>query len=414
MTYVEFFDKCSIENIGSCLTRIPERVIFIGNDSKLMTKYIEYYSKVFSERGENIEFLFQTTSKSNADKAIRLLSEIVETYDDCVFDITGGNEILLFALGAVFAMHPEKNIQIHRINFQNGTLFDCDKDGKTIYEGFPMLSVDEHIRIYGGSVVYGNIDQGYTYMWDLNPLFLKDLDIIWDICRADVSRWNKQIGCFAAVEALGYVSNDGLTITVPQAVLEAQSSMQYHVYFEEIVNKLLAKGLLKSYENSEEAGLKISYKNKRVKKFLTKAGLALEMKIFTAAKNTYDNGAPVYNDALNGVVIDWDGVACSKKGGYDTENEIDILLMHGTVPVFISCKNGAVTSDELYKLNTVAERFGGKYSKKVLIATALDPLDYVNQPLFQRAEDMDIKVITGIQNLDDNELKKKLKNLWNV
>ena len=44
----------------------------------------------------------------------------------------------------------------------------------------------------------------------------------------------------------------------------------------------------------------------------------------------------------------------------ETKNEIDVMLMRGVVPVFVSCKNGAVKMDELYKLDTVAQRFGGR------------------------------------------------------
>ena len=86
--------------------------------------------------------------------------------------------------------------------------------------------------------------------------------------------------------------------------------------------------------------------------------------------------------------------------------------MHHVVPVFVSCKNGIVTADELYKLNTVAERFGGEYSQKVLIATSIQSLGEAGEYLRQRAEDMNIRIIEDVQNLDDAELERKLKSLW--
>lgn len=82
------------------------------------------------------------------------------------------------------------------------------------------------------------------------------------------------------------------------------------------------------------------------------------------------DGAPKYNDIVNGAYIDWDStihdITDEEK---DTENEIDVILMRGLVPIFISCKNGYVDENELYKLNSVAEKFGGPYVQKVLIAT---------------------------------------------
>ena len=73
-----------------------------------MKKHISNCQKVFADRGHNIEFLFKTVSKSNLDNAVELITEIVEAYDDCVFDITGGEEILTLALGIVYSKYPEK------------------------------------------------------------------------------------------------------------------------------------------------------------------------------------------------------------------------------------------------------------------------------------------------------------------
>lgn len=416
MTYVEFFDRISSENICACLTYAPDRVIYIGDNSKMMKKHIANYGRMFSERGQNIEFLFKTVSKSNLDNAVAVLSEIVESYDDCVFDITGGEEILNLALGIVYSRYPEKNIQIHKFNLRNNAVYDCDKDGKTIYKDTPTLSIDEHIRIYGGEVVYGSVDEDNTYKWDLNVDFLKDIESMWSICKNDVRYWNMQMGIFEAVDAVGKKSDDGLTASASRDSLE-RYLLQHKAKYKTatgIISQLIKKGLLTRFAD-DETTVTVSYKNKQVKKCLTKAGQALEMKIYLTVKGLLEkDGVPVYDDALNGVVIDWDGEFHDEESEniYDTENEIDIMLMHDVVPVFISCKNGVVTSDELYKLNTVAERFGGKYSRKVLVATSISDFGEQGMYLRQRAEDMDIRLVEGVQNADDAELAKKLKNLW--
>ncbi len=417
MTYIEFFDRIASENISACLTYVPDRVIYIGDNAKLMKKHISNYQKVFSDRGHNIEFIDKTVSKSNLDNAVDLLSEIVETYDDCIFDITGGEEILTLALGIVYSKYPDKNIQIHKFNLRNNTVYDCDKDGTTIYKDTPTLSIDENIRIYGGEVAYGSIDEEKTYKWDLTPDFLKDIDLIWNICRGNVRYWNMQIGILEAAESVGSHRDNKLTTTASRTALEQYLTRHKAKYktAKGIIAYLLKNGLLTCFE-ADEKTVTISYKNEQVKKCLTTAGQALEMKIYITAKDILDkDGVPVYDDALNGVVIDWDGEFHDERveDEYDTENEIDIMLMHDIVPVFISCKNGIVTADELYKLNTVAERFGGQYSKKVLVATSISNFGEQGMYLRQRAKDMNIKLIEGVQNLDNAALEKKLKNIWN-
>lgn len=418
MTYIEFFDKISSENISACLTYVPDRVVYIGDNAKIMKKYIAKYQKVFSERGQSIEFSFKTISKSNLDNAIQLLTELVETYDDCVFDITGGEEILTLALGIVYANHPDKNIQIHKFNLRNNAIYDCDKDGITIYKDTPTLSVEENVRIYGGDVVYGGINEEKTYKWDLDSDFVNDINTIWSVCKGNVRYWNTIIGIFEAVEFVGdVVDQETFTTVAKKSALElylTQHKVKYKMS-KGIVNYLLKHNLLTYFNDNDEETITISYKNEQVKKCLTKAGQALEMKIYITAKYLLDSdGIPVYDDAINGVVIDWDGEFHDEtiEDEYDTENEIDVLLMHDIVPVFISCKNGIVTADELYKLNTVAERFGGQYSKKVLVATSISTFGEAGKYLRQRAKDMNIRILEDVQNFDDVELEKKIKSLW--
>lgn len=416
MTYIEFFDQTASENISACLTYAPERVIYITDSAKLVKKHISNYEKIFADRGQKIDFLVETVSKSNLDSAIELLTRLINTYDDCVFDITGGEEIYILALGMVCSQNPDKKIQIHKFNLRNNTLYDCDKDGVTIYRDAPMLTIDENIRLYGGEVAYGTVEEANTYKWNLTPDFLEDLQLIWDVYKEDVRYWNMQMCILEAAEIVGNPGSDALTTVASRAALEQHledNGAKYKVA-KGIISALLKHGLL-TYFDDDGTDITVSYKNPQVKKCLTKAGQALEMKIFVMTKDVRGkDGTPVYHDALNGVVIDWDGEFHDEavEDQYDTENEIDIMLMHGVVPVFISCKSGIVTADELYKLNTVAERFGGRYSKKVLVATSISELGESGNYLKQRAEDMNIKLIDGVQSLTDAELEKKLKHLW--
>lgn len=416
MTYIEFFSKFSAENIISALSSLPDEVIYIGNNSRLMQKHIDNYEKVFLDRGHKIDFRYKTISTSNLKNAVDILSEIVENCNDCVFDITGGDEMLIFALGIVYAKYPNKHIQIHKANIRNNVFYDCDEDGITVSKETPALSIDENIRIHNGEVSYGSINENKTYKWNLTPDFVDDINSIWDICKENVRYWNVQIGILEAAEIVGQKGDDELTTIVACSALEQYSECRNNQISTEFVSNLFRRGLLTYFKNDGNT-ITISYKNEQVKKCLTKAGQALEMKVYLIAKNALDkNGEPVYDEALNGVVIDWDGEFHDENKGaedFDTENEIDVLLMHDMVPVFISCKNGNVTSGELYKLNTVAERFGGPYSKKVLVATAISDVSEQGKYFRQRAKDMNITLIEKIQDMDDAELEKKLKNCWN-
>jgi hypothetical protein len=89
---------------------------------------------------------------------------------------------------------------------------------------------------------------------------------------------------------------------------------------------------------------------------------------------------------------------------YDAPNgftDFDILL-----------KNGDFDANELYKLNTVAERFGNKYSKKVLVSTELASLGTRSEYIRARMEDMGIRSIDNVDEMADSEFERVLKSLW--
>ena len=412
MTYIEFYDVVSLENIATCLSCMPDRVILIG-DNKQISDRVELYRRLLADRGHpEVEVIPKSIPKTNLKLAVEKLTGLVDAYDDCVFDITGGDEVLLMALGMVCAAHPDKHIQVHKCNIRDGKMYDCDGDGETVFRDVPTLTVEENIRIYGGEVVYGEIDSTNTYRWDFSEDFLADIEALWRICCQEDRYWNLKCNIFDAIcQADG---GGGLTVTASLA--EVEKLLPHNIYYnfgDRIIPYLLHHGLLTDFSD-DGVTVRLTFKNEQVKRCLLIEGQVLELKMYVLAKTLTDSdGNPMYNDAVSGVKIDWDGVR-HEQASVDVENEIDILLMHGAVPIFISCKNGIkVEPEELYKLQTVARRFGGHYSKMVLIAPVVGDNDYTLN-LCNRAKEMGIHVIggTAIRQEGDDQLRQRLSDLW--
>lgn len=405
MTYIEFFEKDAIENICSCLTKPAEHIVLVGDRGRLLNAHKRRYEALLAARGHSVTVHLLKVNRNDLQDIVAQLSRIVEQYEDCVFDLTGGEDLYLVGMGIVYARYPEKNIQMHRFNIRNNTVRDCDQDGKLLYEAeIPGITVEENIRIYGGDVVFEQLRPGTTRRWPQTREFLEDIDRIWEVCRQDPRQWNICIGILAQAEQQGSCSKAGLTTTAPAGVFRDTPHSR------RIIDQLVAAGVLTCFHEGERE-LTIGYKNDDIKKCLTKAGQALEMKIWRLALDAKEkNGSPTYQDALNGVVIDWDG-EISAAFATDVENEIDVLMMHGMVPVFVSCKNGQVDMNELYKLHTVATSFGGKYAKKVLVASSLGHSSF-REHLCLRAKELDIRIVEDVHEKDDAELLRILRSLW--
>lgn len=392
MTAVEFYDRTPIENIISTLTTTPDKIIFIG-DGKSMGKFDETHQEFLQARGLHIELVYRKINRNNLSQIVEVLSEIVESEEQCVFDLTGGEDLVLVAMGMVSQKYAKKNIQMQRFNVRNGVVTDCDSDGTVFYTGYPEITVEEQIQIHGGMVRYEGEGEAKTYRWDLSEDFVNDVETMWSICRTNPGLWNARINALNMSEG---------------------SAGAKDVSVKGLLRTLEREGLICQYRDLGES-VTFEYKNEQVKKCLSKAGQVLELKVLISAlKAQHKDGQPYYTDAMSGVYIDWDGrLHAFSDQEKDTANEIDVILMKGLVPIFISCKNGQVDDDELYKLDAVTSRFGGIYAKKVLVATYLSKKPTSMEYFRQRAKDMKIHLVEEVHQLSDEQFDGMIKHLIN-
>lgn len=413
MTIVEFFDHVSIDNMASCLAMKPQKIIFIG-ENKIMRAQTEAYRRLACSRNIDVEFSFKTINKNSIEKIISVLTEIVETEDSCVFDLTGGEDLVLVAMGIVFEKYRNTGkIQMHRFNIKNGCVYDCDSDGELPDIERPKLTVKENVMLYGGCVVPLEGDKG-TYEWIFDDDFEHDLKSMWEICRNNPGLWNAQTATFSYISKIGSKDSSELEFAVPKAHLEEvmKAKKQKFVWLNSITKTFERIGIITDLQCDDTIAFKI--KNQQVKACLTKEGLLLELMVYMFARSAKNkDGTLKYNDVLNGVYIDWDATLHNLSDEEkDTENEIDVLMMNGMIPVFVSCKNGHVDENELYKLNTVATRFGGPYAKKVLVASYFGKSSSESQKYFaQRCKDMKIELIQNVHQMSENEFAKRIKNI---
>ncbi len=404
MTYIEFFDRNHIDNICSALMAPPERIVFVSRyKQKTIEKHIERYRELFRGRGVEIEFEAVSASPYNISAVIETLTDIVGKYPECVIDLTGGGEVYIVAAATVCERFREKNIQMHRYNVVSGMMVDCDADGKTILAGKqPEITVEENVRLYGGRVLFENgANSGATHVWDDSVVDDPDVAAMWKICRTDPAAWNTAV----SIIELGRDSAGGRTV-IDDRTLEKEAVKNAAKFGAGalVLDELSAKGIIDIKRSG--SGSEIVFKNDTAARCLAKAGNMLELYIYILAKKAEKNGQKVYTDVLTGVTIDNDGVV---EGGVEVRNEVDVVMQRCLRPVFVSCKNGLVTTDELYKLNTVAKKFGGKYSRAaIVLGQQLNK--QALESLKKRAESMEIRVIE-VYKLSEKRLAEKIANL---
>lgn len=408
MTFIEFYDKSSIENIIGAMIFKPSNIVLIGDDKwQKGDKIASQYREILEKRGIQTKITYKSVNKNNLQCIVNEFSKIVEESSDCIFDLTGGEELYLVAVGIIMNRYEGK-VKCQRFNLKNETVCAYGDDGIVCTSVKFDISVEENIGIYGGKMVTDPKAEFYTYPWDFNDEFISDVEAMWKLCKKDSRLWN------AHVNTLGFVSEmfseqNKLNVRYDKGYAESIMKKRGRKYFyaEWITEALEKCGLIT--QNESDGTIILSFKNEQIRRCLTVAGQILELAVACKMHLLKDsNGSPLYNDIKVGVVIDWD----DSDGTNRNVNEIDILAMKGIIPVFISCKNGDFDVNELYKLSTVAMRFGDKYAKKALVSTELNSFGNKAEYIKLRMGDMNIRSIANADEIQESELERKLRSLW--
>lgn len=403
MTVVEFLDKNPIENMINTVTLAPDRVLFLGGESG--EEQIRIYRDFLRWKGLNTEVIFYPVDRNSLSPIVQALEKIVTSDDTFCFDLTGGDDLSLVAMGIIYQKYrTERNIQMHRIHIPSGKVTDCDGDG-VLPDFRPMrMGVEEHIRLHGCAV--SSVD---AVTFDFDREERADLRRIWEICRIDPTLYNQGINGLNELKKTSGTLTDGLAVRIPAYSGEKQSAYNRNRRAAvQLLSSLAKCGVIREL-HADGGRLSFRYKSACVRHCLAKAGNILENHVLLTARSIRDGDGFFYHDAQGGVVIDWDGK--QHRNDDATSNEIDVILMHGLIPVYISCKNGSVQDDELYKLNTVAAYSGGAYAKKVLIATEWNKTPSALQHFRSRAADMGITLIENTHKMSDQQLRRRLKSL---
>lgn len=413
MVIVEFFSQSPIENMVSALANAPEKVVFVG-EYKKMKRYDPTFRRLLQSVGNTVTQLeYRNIRVRDFAEIVKTLEQIAQDYPGCHFDITGGEPMVMAAIGVIYERYRSQGIELHQYNIRTGRVYDCDLNGKSVSGQIPDLTVEQNILLHGGSVVGADLRENGTYDWQMDEDFRADIETMWKICRVNCSQWNRQITLLDDMRRFNTEQEDTLCMRAPiSALSQYLASRRVPLDLKTVFDKLEKAGLLQDVCREDDV-FSLRFKNEQVMRCLTKAGTILELITYVSAvQATEKDGDNCYTDALTGVFIDWDGVVHEEEDPQvDTQNEIDVILMRGLVPVFVSCKNGAVEEEELYKLSTVTDRFGGKYAAKVLVGTTLGRGGRSKRYLLERAEDMGIRVIEGVHEMSREEFMRRLRAL---
>ena len=382
----EFLDKEPMDNLITCLNFKVDKAVYLGfqediarfRDSleKFLSKYCGVEEVVFCEVPRyDLRSIFDTLSGEAAREK--------EKGNSVYFDLTGGAHLVLAAFGM---LSSQTHTPMHMFDIAADRLIELDDDkeagiSRNVEKRKIPLTLDMMIEMHGGAINY-NLHKESKDIGD--PDFASDVEKIYNVAVRHWIYWNPFSDL---LEKLFCPPDRELTVCKDMPYVQScinKSGMKLNSVkvFNTIISDLQRAGVISGVSRSN-GKYTLTYKSKSVMNCLWEGGSILELHTYMEEKSHSD-------DCRVGVHLDWDGVI-HKESGIDLINEIDVLTLEGNLVTFISCKSGKMNYTQilhaLYELDTVANRFGGKYCKGVLVTAK--PLSRV---YLERAEEMKIEV----------------------
>ena len=411
----EFLSREPIENVITAMNFQVDKLVFFGNHEDIISqkertenflrKYCAVQSIVFLPlSGSNLQSVLQTMRKEIESE----LSKNAKLF----FDITGGESLMLVAFGM---LSREYETPMHMYDIYKGKLLELNseslhydernteainKDNRnaddsalaspnekqhlsisSIATKRPVpMTLDKLIEMHGGVINY-KLQKDIKDVPDEESR--EDILKIRKVMKQHSEHWNpfsEFLRENMSPDEEGRVYRKESTVL--KALADSSNKLKSAHKFYQIMEDLARAGAILDLKHSE-GKYQFRFKNKAIKGYLWDGGSILELYTYLQEKGHSD-------ECRVGVHLDWDGVL-EGPSGIDVLNEIDVLSLQGYIPSFISCKSGKLSPQQclhaLYELDTVANRFGGKYAKKRLVVTS-----EINEVYQERALEMGIEL----------------------
>lgn len=364
MTLIEYFDKDTIKNILAVLTLKPKRIVYLYDRDISDDKYFSALKKCFKKHIAGVEVISIAVNSNSVQDIYEKTIWAIDKYDITAMEMTGGSELMMIA---GHKAGYEKKIKMYHTDIAGGKLHDIDDP--TFSMDTAVLTLDDFIDAKGACFV------GESH----NEPDEKNYDAILEMSRyifRNLRDWSYTCGYLQAAEAMkGH--GQQFSANVPFTHRDGKR-YRPNTKMLEIFEK---NGFIENLSVSDNrVSFKYSYPEAEI--YMTTYGLWLEMFVFISAKRLNR-----FSDVKLGTMIDWDAYDDISAAG----NEIDVILMENSIPVFISCKLRGISTPDINELYIQRKRLGGWFSKGVIVTSGDDKIKHTGT--FKKAEDFGIIVM---------------------
>ncbi len=385
---IKLFDREPIKNLLSACVFEPEVVVYLCDETHANLFRESAMYRFFKQRGMKTIPRFLYLDPWSPVEVRGVLRAAFRDYEGCVLDLTGGQDLLLVMAGmlAQDMNLPVFHIDIYRRRF--GNVRRCHELEQAFF--MPHFSADDLLAATGAGI------QGYGHIqpeqWD--EAFEEEALAVFELVLQSTRRFGNFVHFLQ--QCCAKLHTETLQVVVLKKMRVDGRTVHHHA---PLFQSLRAMGVLMQYEE-RETEVHFRFKSILHKRCLLSVGVWLELYCYIMARRT-----GFFSETLSSVLIQWSGEENNIEA---TKNEVDLLLVKGVMPVFVSCKTGVPHAQALYEVKQLCDRFAGSFGRAVLV-TAQD-LGVEAEAVRHRAAELRILLLDR-RDIRKNRVGAKLQEL---
>lgn len=369
---IEYYDKDVLKNIMAPLTLRPDKVIYLYDRGMEDMSVFRSLITCFEKSLPHLAVEYYPVEITTVEKLRIATRRVVERYgaENCTLELTGGSELMMIA---GYKTGIETGIRMVHTDLVRRCITDIETDEKLA--DTVTLTLENFIDAKGACFMgeshrppkpeqYEAIQEMARYLFR----HLKD----WKVTCS----WLQTVAARTLPHELHMESRRETHMKNGKAVAPAVH----------ILEQLEEKGFIRNLQVTKER-VQFDFCTIEDRQYGISYGVWLELYVYVAAA---DSGA--FDDVKLGTMIDWnvyDGLAI---GG----NEIDVMLMDDSLPVFISCKLRDADTAALNELLIAKKRLGGWFSKGVIVTFSKEKQEKTGT--YERCKEL------GLEMLDERDI----------
>ena len=368
---IEYYDKDVLKNIMSPLTLHPDKVIYLYDSGLKDMTVFRSLEKCFQKHME-VEVEKIPVDIRSVESIRQATCEVIEKngVGNCTLELTGGSELMMIA---GYKAGKELGIRMLHTDLVRRRINDLETD--EMVAETTTLTLENFVDAKGACFV------GESHR-PPQPERYEAINKMARFLFTHLDEWKPTCSWLQTVASR--VLPHELYIEARREVTMKHGKLVFPV--KEILKEFQRLGFIRNLVIGSSK-VHFSFCSIEDKQYCISYGVWLELYVYTAAASS-----GVFDDVNLGTMIDWDAYNGRRLGG----NEIDVLLMDDSLPVFISCKLRDADTAALNELLIAKKRLGGWFSKGLIVTFTKEKKEGTGT--YQRAKEL------GLEMLDSRDI----------